>query len=59
MSNSSKDNGGSKDNKPSKTLQVPTKEATIPVIVVNGVYYPSQKLRFKLNDPQLNFCKND
>ena len=33
------------------------REDTIPVIVVNGVYYPSQKLRFKLNDPQLSFRK--
>ncbi len=32
------------------------REDTIPVVVVNGVYYPSQKLRFKLNDPQLSFC---
>lgn len=33
------------------------REDTIPVIVVNGVYYPSQRLRFKLNDPNMNFCK--
>ena len=33
------------------------REDTIPVIVVNGVYYPSQKLRFKLNDPSYSFCK--
>jgi hypothetical protein len=32
-----------------KTVKM--REDTIPVIVVNGVYYPSQKLRFKLNDP--------
>lgn len=35
---------------------VKAREDTIPVIVVNGVYYPSQKLRFKLNDPTYSFC---
>ena len=45
-----------KDNKKSPgkgPVEMPFKyrEDTIPVIVVNGVYYPSQKLRFKLNDP--------
>ena len=35
--------------KPSRSVNM--REDTIPVIVVNGVYYPSQKLRFKLNDP--------
>lgn len=50
------------DKKAEKSGAVPKtvkmREDTIPVIVVNGVYYPSQKLRFKLNDPQLSLCKN-
>lgn len=54
-SNNSNNNKGSKPSI-TKPMSVPLREATIPVIVVNGVYYPSQKLRFKLNDPQLNFC---
>ena len=27
------------------------KRETIPVALVNGVYFPSQRLRFKVNDP--------
>jgi hypothetical protein len=43
-----------KDNKEPETKllsSIKMREDTIPVIVVNGVYYPYQKLRFKLNDP--------
>ena len=32
-----------------------TKEDIIPVIAVNGVYFPTQKLRIKLNDSSFNF----
>lgn len=28
-----------------------SKRETIPVALVNGVYFPSQRLRFKVNDP--------
>ena len=28
---------------------------TIPVAQVNGVYFPGQKLRFKINDPGRKF----
>jgi hypothetical protein len=45
--------------KKTENVPIPLKfrEDTIPVIVVNGVYYPSQRLRFKLNDPNMNFRK--
>lgn len=33
------------------------REDTIPVIIVNGVYFPTQKLRFKINDPSMDFRK--
>ena len=36
---------------------IKVREDTIPVIVVNGVYFPTQRLRFKLNDPNMDFCK--
>ena len=42
---------------PVSSYQVKVREDTIPVIVVNGVYFPTQRLRFKLNDPNMNFCK--
>ena len=33
-------------------MQSPTnKTSTIPVALVNGVYFPTQRLRFKVNDP--------
>lgn len=54
---SNKKDTGKKDQIEQPPAQIKFREDTIPVIVVNGVYYPSQKLRFKLNDPQLNFCK--
>ena len=56
MSSNKKGDPPSKDTSSTKK-QVKMREDTIPVIVVNGVYFPSQKLRFKLNDPQLSFCK--
>ena len=28
-----------------------SKVITIPVALVNGIYFPTQKLRFKVNDP--------
>ena len=43
--------GLKKDSNVPITPGIKMREDTIPVIVVNGVYYPSQKLRFKLNDP--------
>ena len=47
--------GGAKDpENPDPTLKF--REETIPVIVVNGVFYPSQRLRFKLHDPNMNLC---
>ena len=62
---SSKDSGKSKDQpvdlpsvNPISSYQIKMREDTIPVIVVNGVYFPTQKLRFKINDPNLNFRKS-
>lgn len=45
------------DKNPTTQSSVPLKEETISVIIVNGTYFPGQKLRFKLNDPSYNFCK--
>jgi hypothetical protein len=28
-----------------------SKAKTIPIALVNGVYFPTQRLRFKVNDP--------
>jgi hypothetical protein len=28
-----------------------TEKTTMPVALVNGVYFPTQRLRFKVNDP--------
>ena len=42
----------------SKQFPITFRTDTIPVIVINGVYYPSQKLRFKLNDPSISFRKD-
>ena len=45
MSSKKKDSSSS-ENKPFKL-----REDTIPVIIVSNVYFPTQKLRFKLSDP--------
>lgn len=48
--------GGAKDADHHTDPTLKFREDTITVIVVNGVYYPSQRLRFKLHDPNMNLC---